>query len=130
MQEEIKAFHENNTLELVELPKGKKAIARVGLHRKDSRKYTKYKARLVAKGYKQIQGIDFQEGFAPVVKMTILWTLFSLSALLDLELYQMYVNSAFLHRSLDVQLYILQLEGFTFPNKEHLVCKLRAASRG
>ena len=35
------------------------------------------------------------------------------------------VESAFLHGSLDEELYMLQVEGFTFPGKEHLGCKLR-----
>ena len=60
MQEEIKALHENNTWELVELPKGKKAIPSKWVYKvKILEGKPKYKARLVAKGYKQIQGIDF-----------------------------------------------------------------------
>ena len=83
------------------------------------------KACLVAKRYKQIQGIDFQEAIAPAVKMTTIRTLFTISAFLDLAFYQMDVKTAFLHGSLDEELYMLQPEGFTIPGKEHLVCKLR-----
>ena len=82
------------------------------------------KACLVAKRYKQIQGIDFQEAIAPEVKMTTIRTLFTISAFLDLELYQMDVKTAFLHGSLDEELYMLQLEFFTILGKERLVSKL------
>ena len=39
---------------------------------------------LVAKGHKQMNGIDFHECFAPVVKITTLGELFTISAFLDL----------------------------------------------
>ena len=56
MQEEIKALHQNNTWEFVELPKGKKAIPNNWVYKvKTLEGKPKYKARLLAKGYRQIQ---------------------------------------------------------------------------
>ena len=77
-------------------------------------------ASLVAKGYAQKEGIDFQEVFSPVVKMTTLRVLFALTAALDLELFQMDVKIAFLHGDLDKELYMKQSEGYVILRKEYL----------
>jgi hypothetical protein len=72
MHEEMNSLHKNNTYELVELPKGKKALRNKGVFKlkKDGKKLVKYKARLVVKGFNQKQGIDFDEIFSLVVKMS------------------------------------------------------------
>ena len=90
----------------------------------------KYKARLVAKGYAQTEGIDFQEVFSPVVKMTTLRVLFALTAAMDLELFQMDVKTAFLHGDLDEELYMKQPRGYVIPGKEKQVCKLKRSLYG
>ena len=53
MQEEMNSLQKNKTYELVELPKGKKALRNkwVVKLKKDSEKLVKYKARLVVKGF-------------------------------------------------------------------------------
>ena len=56
--------------------------------------------------------------------MTTFMTLSTISAFLDLELYQMDGKTAFFHESLIEEFYMLQPEGFMIPGKEHLVCKL------
>ncbi|MCO5606659.1 hypothetical protein L7F22_060847 [Adiantum nelumboides] len=131
MQEEIKALHANDTWDLVELPKGRKAIPNKWVYKiKTVDAKPKYKARLVAKGYAQTKGIDFQEVFSPVVKMTTLRVLFAIVAALDLELDQMDVHTAFLHGDFEEELYMKQPEGYVIPGKEHLVCKFNRSLYG
>ena len=40
----------------------------------------KYKARFVAWGFSQIEGIDYEETFAPVTRYSSIWTILALSA--------------------------------------------------
>ena len=72
MDEEMAALYENDTWDLVPLPKDKKTIGCKWVykvkHNSDG-SISKYKSRLVAKGYAQTHGIDYEETFAPVAKM-------------------------------------------------------------
>lgn len=54
---------------------------------------TKYKARLVAKGYTQQEGIDYQETFSLVVKLTSIKVLLALIVHHNLDIQQMDVNT-------------------------------------
>ncbi|CAI7788765.1 unnamed protein product [Closterium sp. NIES-53] len=69
MENELKSIEENGTWELVELPKGRKAITSKWLFKIKSDadgKIERYKSRLVAKGYQQKEKVDYKELFAPV----------------------------------------------------------------
>ena len=72
----------------------------------------KYKARLVAKGFRQEYGVDFDEIFSPVVKMTTLHFMLGVVAADNLELIQLDVKTAFLHRGLKEEIYIEQPKVF------------------
>ena len=111
---------------MVELPAGRKPLPCKWVFRykyvSDSEK-PKYKARLVAKGFKQEHGVDYDEIFSLVVKMTTLWLLLGVIATQDLELEQLDVKTAFLHGDLEEDIYMSQLAGFSVTGEEsHLVC--------
>ncbi|GMH14053.1 hypothetical protein Nepgr_015894 [Nepenthes gracilis] len=63
----------------------------------ENTKEPRYKDRLVVKGFGQRKGIDFDEIFAPVVKMSSIRVVLGLAATQDLEVEQMDVQTVFLH---------------------------------
>ncbi|RVW11901.1 Retrovirus-related Pol polyprotein from transposon TNT 1-94 [Vitis vinifera] len=133
MQDEMESLHENHSFELVKLPKGKKTLKNRWVYRVKQEEHTsqpRYKARLVVKGFNQKKGIDFDEIFSPIVKMSSIRVVLGLAASLDLEIQQMDVKTAFLHGDLDKEIYMEQPEGFILKGKEDYVCKLKKSLYG
>nr|GEY23071.1 hypothetical protein [Tanacetum cinerariifolium] len=58
------------------------------------------KTRLVVRGYRQEEGIDFEESFAPVARMEAIRIFLAYAAHKGFTVYQMDVKTAFLHGSL------------------------------
>jgi hypothetical protein len=116
MVTEMQAHVENGTWELVELPRGRKAIGskwvfKIKCAADDS--VDCYKARLAAKGFSQRPGIDFDETFAPTTKWAALRAIFAIAALEDLELESIDISNAYLNGELkDIDVYMTQPEGF------------------
>ena len=69
------------------------------------------KARLMARGFQQVQGLDYTETYAPVIKFTTIRLLLALVAHYDLELHQIDVVTAILNGDLDEDIYMEQPEG-------------------
>ena len=55
------------------------------------------KARLVAQGYTQVEGLDFEETYAPVARLEAIRILLAYACAHNIKLYQMDVKSAFLN---------------------------------
>ena len=132
IKSEMDSLKKNQTWDLVQLPVGKTVLPCKWVYRLKVTPGAKttHKARLVAKGFKQEYGVDFDEIFSPVVKMTTLRTLLALVASQNMELVQMDVKKAFLHGDLHEEIYMQQPEGFEAKGKEKLVCKLKKSLYG
>ncbi|GJW25733.1 putative ribonuclease H-like domain-containing protein [Tanacetum coccineum] len=129
MQEELLQFKIQKVWTLVDLPYGKKAIGTKWVYRnkKDERGIVvRNKARLVAQGYKQEEGIDYDEVFAPVARIEAIRLFLAYASFMNFVVYQMDVKSAFLYGTIEEEVYVSQPPGFVdpeFPNKVYKVEK-------
>ena len=92
-----------------QLPKGKKALKNKWIFRLNQDQHTfvpRYKSRLHIKGLGQRKGIDFDEIFSHIMKMSSIRMVLALAASLDLDVEQMDVKTAFLHGDLEVEIYM------------------------
>jgi hypothetical protein len=83
MNEEYHSLMENNTWDLVPLPKGRKLFICKWVYRTKYASYgsvERHKAQLVSKVFSQVEGIDYNETFAPVAKMNSIHLVLSLVA--------------------------------------------------
>ena len=85
------------------------------------------KGSLFARGFQQIEGVDYTETLAPVIKFTTIHLLLALVAHFDLDLYQMDVDTAFLNVDLEEDIYMEQPEACIDGGKPDFLCKLLKA---
>ena len=132
MDEEIASLMANGTWTLEELPPGLQAIPVKWVFKvKTAANGTveRFKARLVAKGYRQQEGIDYDEVFAPVSKYATLRTLLAAVAANNTELHQLDIKTAFLNGTIEEDIYLQQPPGYT-EGPNNLACHLRRALYG
>nr|GEX71549.1 hypothetical protein [Tanacetum cinerariifolium] len=88
------------------------------------------KARLVARGYRQEEGIDFEESFAPVARLEAIRIFLAYAAHKNMVVYQMDVKTAFLNGNLREEVYVSQPDGFVDQDNPNHVYKLKKALYG
>jgi transposase InsO family protein len=133
MKEEIRSIEKNLTWELVELPKGKKAIGVKWVYKvkfNPKGEVVKYKARLVARGFLQRHGVDYEEVFAPVARLETVRVVVAHASMQRWKIHQLDVKSAFLNGELEEEVYVEQPAGFVKQGSENKVLKLRKALYG
>jgi hypothetical protein len=93
---------------------------------------THYKVRYVTKGYAQQYGIDYDKTTAPTSRLESLHTLLHIAAVLDWDVQQYDIKTAFLHRVLpeEERMYMEQPPGFEEPGKEDWVMNLMKSIYG
>ncbi|GJU26585.1 ribonuclease H-like domain, reverse transcriptase, RNA-dependent DNA polymerase [Tanacetum coccineum] len=129
MQEELLQFKLQDVWVLCDLPDGKRVIGTkwVFRNKRDERgTIIKNKARLVAQGYRQEEGVDYDEVFAPVARIEAIRLFLAFASFMGFTVYQMDVKSAFLYGNITEEVYVKQPPGFedpAHPNKVYRVVK-------
>lgn len=127
------SIEQNDTWKLTELSADRKVIRLKWVYkikRDANGEILKHKARLVPKGYVQEQGVDFEEIFAPVIRLDTVRLLLALAAKYGWEVHHLDVKTMFLNGEIQEEVYVTQTEGFIKKGQEHLVYKLIKAIYG
>ncbi|MCH79563.1 gag-pol polyprotein [Trifolium medium] len=133
MQDELTQFKRSEVWDLVPRPDNINVIGTKWVYKNKSDEggvITRNKARLVAQGYTRVEGLDFDETFAPVARLESIRLLLGVACILKFKLYQMDVKSAFLNGYLHEEVYVEQPKGFIDPNYPNHVYKLKKALYG
>nr|GEW61394.1 retrovirus-related Pol polyprotein from transposon TNT 1-94 [Tanacetum cinerariifolium] len=133
MQDEIHKFDRLQVWELVPQPDRVMIITLKWIYKVKLDEYgdvLKNKARLVAKEYRQEEGIDFEESFAPVARIEAIQIFIANAASKNMTIYQMDVKTAFLNGELKEEVYVNQPEGFVDPHHPTHVYRLKKALYG
>jgi hypothetical protein len=116
-KEEMCMWKDMDIYNIVPCPKGHKVIGSKWvfcfcIKQGPDRSILKHKARIIAQGFTQVEGINFNQTFAPVAKFSSLRTIFTLATEHDLEVHQMDVKVAYLNANLKEEIYMEVPLGF------------------
>ena len=133
LKSEYESLIKKKTWDLVPRPKninivGNRWVFKV--KRNSDGSIDRFKARFCAQGFTQTHGVDYEEVYSPVARMTSIRSLLALANAHDLEVHQMDVRTAFLNGELEHEVYMEQPEGFEDSEHPDYVCKLKKGLYG
>jgi hypothetical protein len=133
MHEELENFERNQVWTLVEPLRDVNVIETKCFFKKqtgEDGEVVRNKAHLVTQGFSQVEGLDFEEAFAPVARLVAIRILLTIIASKGFKLYQMDVKSAFLNGVIQEKVFVRQPLGFENPKYPNRVYKLSKALYG
>nr|GEW55716.1 retrovirus-related Pol polyprotein from transposon TNT 1-94 [Tanacetum cinerariifolium] len=133
MQEELNEFEWLKVWELVPRPDKVMVITLKWIYKvklDELGGILKNKARLVARGYRQEEGIDFEESFAPVTRLEAIWIFLAYATHKNMVVYKMDVKIAFLNGYLGEEVYVSHSDGFVDQDNPNHMYKLKKALYG
>lgn len=133
MTEEYQALLKQGTWVLVHPSSDKRVLGSkwiFKLKRDLEGRVVRHKARLVANGYHQKPGLDFEDTFSPVIKMTTVRLIISLALHFTWPVHQLDVKNAFLHGLISKEIHRAQPQGFVSNQFPRHVCRLNKAICG
>jgi hypothetical protein len=133
MTKEYQSIMKNDVWDNVPRPEGKSVVTSKWIykikHAVDG-SVKKYKARFVDRGISQVEGIHYEETFAPIARYTSICTIISLVASMGWRLHQMDVKQVFLNGEIEEEVYIEQPDGFVIHEQKSHVCRLKKTLYG
>jgi hypothetical protein len=113
MQKQVKSLLDAGTWEPIEkpsVPRNHRILRGKWVYK--VKRDGSFKARWVVKGFEQVKGLDYQQIFAAVVRADTFRTLLAIATLLDWDISNIDIDSAFLYGDIDTEVYIELPEGF------------------
>ena len=102
--EELESLEKRDVFELTNLPNDHKTIGCRWVF--DIKGDDHKKARLVAQGFSQVEGVDYNKLFSPVVRFESMCLMLALAALHNWYMTGVDVHTAYLYRKLDEEIYM------------------------
>ncbi|GJS64555.1 retrovirus-related pol polyprotein from transposon TNT 1-94 [Tanacetum coccineum] len=133
MQKEIHEFERLEVWELVPCPGKVMLIKLKWIYKVKTEEFggvLKNKARLVVQGFRQEEGLNFEESFAPVARIEAIRIFVANATNKNMMNFQMDVKNAFLNGELKEEVYISQSEGFVDQDNPSHVYKLKKVLYG
>ncbi|KAG1665273.1 hypothetical protein FOA52_015850 [Chlamydomonas sp. UWO 241] len=130
--EEISSLMEKGTWELCQPPNGFSALPVRWVYkfkRDATGQVVRFKARIVAKGFKQVEGVDYLQTFAPCADKNSFRVVLAIACERDLEMEQLDIKTAFLNGELEETIYMQQPPGYEVGGRD-MVCRLKRTLYG